>query len=49
MAREIAVINSLSETEAINLIEMHLSQKPKRQFKTKRDEVNANSEAVYAA
>ncbi|EJF74735.1 CarD family transcriptional regulator [Bartonella alsatica] len=49
MAREIAVINSLSETEAINLIEMHLSNKLKRAFKAKRDETNTNDEAVYAA
>ncbi|WP_336293903.1 CarD family transcriptional regulator [Bartonella sp. CB169] len=49
MAREIAVINSLSETEAVNLIEMHLSRKSKREFKAKRDETNANSKTVYAA
>ncbi|ETS19463.1 CarD family transcriptional regulator [Bartonella quintana] len=49
MAREIAVINSLSETEAVNLIEMHLSNKPKCEFKTKSDETNADSKAVYAA
>ncbi|WP_208438358.1 CarD family transcriptional regulator, partial [Bartonella taylorii] len=41
MAREIAVINNLSETEAVNLIEMHLSNKPKREFKAERDETNA--------
>ncbi|PIT70337.1 CarD family transcriptional regulator [Bartonella tribocorum] len=49
MARELAVINSLSETEAINLIEMHLSNKPKREFKTEREETIENSKAVYAA
>ncbi|WP_208435369.1 CarD family transcriptional regulator [Bartonella phoceensis] len=49
MAREIAVINNLSETEAINLIEMHLSKKPNREFKAERDEVNTSGEAVYAA
>ncbi|WP_208437034.1 CarD family transcriptional regulator [Bartonella taylorii] len=49
MAREIAVINNLSETEAINLIEMHLSKKTKHEFKAERDEANTNSEAVYAA
>ncbi|WP_074381520.1 CarD family transcriptional regulator [Bartonella doshiae] len=48
MAREIAVIKNLSETEAVNLIEMHLSNKPKREFKTERDEANANSSAVFA-
>ncbi|EJF84380.1 CarD family transcriptional regulator [Candidatus Bartonella washoeensis] len=49
MAREIAVINSLSETEAVNLIEMHLSNKPKREFKSERDQADAESEAVCAA
>lgn len=49
MAREIAVINSLSETEAINLIEMHLSKKPKREFEAGRDETSASDEAVCAA
>ncbi|WP_273759223.1 CarD family transcriptional regulator [Bartonella sp. ML70XJBT.G] len=49
MAREIAVINSLSETEAINLIEMHLSNKPTREFKAKRDETTPSDKAVYAA
>ncbi|WP_455479288.1 CarD family transcriptional regulator [Bartonella sp. B23] len=49
MAREIAVINNLSETEAINLIEMHLSKKSKHEFKTERNEANTNGEAVYAA
>ncbi|UTO28262.1 CarD family transcriptional regulator [Bartonella harrusi] len=49
MAREIAVINNLSETEAINLIEMHLSSKPKREFKTKKEQTNASDKAVYAA
>ncbi len=49
MAREIAVINNLSETEAINLIEMHLSKKTKHEFKAERDEANTNGEAVYAA
>ncbi|WP_455477938.1 CarD family transcriptional regulator [Bartonella sp. B10] len=49
MAREIAVINSLSETEAINLIEMHLSSKPKHKFKTEVDETDASSNTVCAA
>ncbi|WP_413154446.1 CarD family transcriptional regulator [Bartonella sp. cb54] len=49
MAREIAVTNGLSETEAINLIEMHLSNRSKREFKTKIDETNASNNTVYAA
>ncbi|WP_455474015.1 CarD family transcriptional regulator [Bartonella sp. B30(2025)] len=49
MAREIAVINSLSETEAINLIEMHLSNRAKRKFKTGIDNSNASNSTVYAA
>ncbi|MET3589220.1 CarD family transcriptional regulator [Bartonella silvatica] len=49
MAREIAVINNLSETEAINLIEMHLSNKSKREFEVEKDETNVSSEAICAA
>ncbi|WP_455465946.1 CarD family transcriptional regulator [Bartonella sp. B39] len=49
MAREIAVINNLSETEAINLIEKHLSKKSKHEFKAERNEANTNGEAIYAA
>ncbi|WP_336278561.1 CarD family transcriptional regulator [Bartonella sp. CB175] len=49
MAREIAVINSLSETETINLIEMHLSNRSKREFKTDIKDTNANSNTIYAA
>ncbi|MCZ2328802.1 CarD family transcriptional regulator [Bartonella sp. F02] len=47
MAREIAVIKSFSETEAINLIEMHLINRSKnRNFKAETD---GNSKAVCAA
>ncbi|MBX4335861.1 CarD family transcriptional regulator [Bartonella raoultii] len=49
MARELAVINNLSETEAINLIEMHLSKKAKREFKAERNETDTNNKAIYAA
>ncbi|AGF75036.1 transcriptional regulator, CarD family [Bartonella australis AUST/NH1] len=49
MAREIAVINSLSETEAINLIEMHLENRAKRGLKNEIDEVDDEGEVVYAA
>ncbi|ENN90043.1 CarD family transcriptional regulator [Bartonella bovis] len=49
MAREIAIINNLSETEAINLIEAHLTKEPKRKFKTGIDEEKDDSSAVYAA
>ncbi|MCZ2203636.1 CarD family transcriptional regulator [Bartonella sp. A05] len=49
MAREIAVIKSFSETEAINLIEMHLMNKPRREFKTDVDETDEENNAVYAA
>ncbi|CBI76928.1 transcriptional factor [Bartonella clarridgeiae 73] len=45
MAREIAVVNSLTETEAINLIEKHLTKKSKSEFKSEIDEGN---NAVYA-
>ncbi|AQX28487.1 MULTISPECIES: CarD family transcriptional regulator [unclassified Bartonella] len=45
MAREIAVVNSLTETEAINLIEKHLNKKSKSEFKSEIDEGNS---AVYA-
>ncbi|ATO57927.1 CarD family transcriptional regulator [Bartonella sp. 1-1C] len=46
MAREIAIINNLTETEAINLIEKHLDKKSKCEFKNEIDEGN---NAVYAA
>lgn len=49
MAREIAVIKSFSETEAIDLIEMHLMNKPKREFKADVDETDEDDDAVYAA
>ncbi|WP_332065780.1 CarD family transcriptional regulator [Bartonella sp. CB189] len=49
MAREIAVINSLSETETINLIEMHLSNRSKREFKTEIKDSSANSNSICAA
>ncbi|WP_336276653.1 CarD family transcriptional regulator [Bartonella sp. CB178] len=49
MAREIAVINSMSETEAINLIEMHLSNRSKREFEAGVDNSDASSNTVYAA
>ncbi|WP_455476923.1 CarD family transcriptional regulator [Bartonella sp. B41] len=48
MAREIAVINSLSETEAINLIEMHLSNRPKRGFKTEVNEADVSGTVCAA-
>ncbi|EJF92092.1 CarD family transcriptional regulator [Bartonella melophagi] len=49
MAREIAIINNLSETEAINLIETHLTKESKRKFKAGIDEEKDDSSAVYAA
>ncbi|AQX20447.1 CarD family transcriptional regulator [Bartonella sp. WD16.2] len=49
MAREIAIINNLSETEAINLIEAHLTKESKRKFKAGIDEEKSDSSAVYAA
>ncbi|MCL6229174.1 CarD family transcriptional regulator [Bartonella bilalgolemii] len=46
MAREIAAINNLTETEAINLIEKYLTKKSKCEFK---NEIDEGSNAVYAA
>lgn len=49
MSREISVINNLSETEAVNLIEKHLNEGQKSSFKAKIDEADENSKAVCAA
>ncbi|ALE03150.1 CarD family transcriptional regulator [Bartonella ancashensis] len=49
MAREIAVINNLSETEAIDLIEMHLSKGQEHNFEPKVDKISEENGAVCAA
>ncbi|MFD0915066.1 CarD family transcriptional regulator [Pseudahrensia aquimaris] len=47
MAREIAVVNKISETEAVNLIEANLAKGPRRGPKT--DEEDGEGEAEEAA
>ncbi|KZM38150.1 CarD family transcriptional regulator [Bartonella bacilliformis] len=49
MSREISVINNLSETEAVNLIEKHLNEGQKSSFEAKIDEADEDSKAVCAA
>lgn len=49
MAREIAAINNFSETEAINLIEMHLTNRSKRKLKPDLDASDKDDKAVCAA
>lgn len=46
MAREIAAVNKLSETEAVLLIETNLSKSPKRSSKTDAAEEDSEAEAA---
>jgi len=46
MAREIAAVNKMSETEAVRLIEVNLAKGPKRGAKADNEEVEAQEEAA---
>jgi CarD family transcriptional regulator len=47
MARELAAVNEVSETEAVQLIELNLNKGPKRTAKTEEDaEVDADADEV---
>lgn len=45
MAREISVVNKISETEAVNLIEVNLAKGPRRGPKPEEGEAEADGEA----
>ena len=50
MARELAAVNEVSETEAVQLIELNLNKGPKRTAKTDEDaEVDADADADEVA
>ena len=46
MAREIAAVNKISDTEAVRLIETNLNKGPKRGAKAENDEGDAQEEAA---
>ncbi|MIL09639.1 CarD family transcriptional regulator [Salmonella enterica subsp. enterica] len=46
MAREIAAVNKMSETEAVRLIEVNLAKGPKRGAKADNEETEAQEEAA---
>ncbi|MAS04512.1 MAG: CarD family transcriptional regulator [Ahrensia sp.] len=46
MAREIAAVNKISDTEAVRLIETNLNKGPKRGAKAENDESDAQEEAA---
>ncbi|MFZ2103566.1 MAG: CarD family transcriptional regulator [Oricola sp.] len=46
MAREIAAVNKISDTEAVRLIEANLNKGPKRGAKAENDEADAQEEAA---
>ena len=45
MAREVSVVNKISETEAVNLIEENLAKGPRRGPKAEEEEAETNEEA----
>lgn len=45
MAREIAAVNKMSETEAVRLIEVNLNKGPKRGAKAANEEAEADGDA----